>query len=345
MSFSTYVWPRRVTPEGEDCEADVKGDKKSDDVQEALLVSKKSADELDDGPEHVLIDARRRLCSREGWFELVGWVAWLCVAALHAMQAWICWYFFWEFVMPSPERPKTDVVVRAKKTRSTIEFVSASGAKAAVAAAKGGSALAGTLARRAVSNSGGKAALGAAKRVAAFLILSGYGAFVFLVERPLLKKRLMPPPVFSVCFHAELFALAGLAMTLCTNFASYVHKPGDKLFDIGFFLVPKIGLHSKFVDVSDVMTGLVPCITFLYLCIFLDRRRRCRATTDWFRMMTVIYFFRCITSTMTSLPGPAPHCAPRAYKRGRYLPPGTWHDIATSLFTAASGGTCGKTTL
>mmetsp|Transcript_13298 Transcript_13298/g.53351 ORF Transcript_13298/g.53351 Transcript_13298/m.53351 type:complete len:297 (+) Transcript_13298:209-1099(+) len=151
----------------------------------------------------------------------------------------------------------------------------------------------------------------------------------------------MPPPVFSVCFHAELFALSGLLMTLCTNFASYLHRPGERLFDIGFYVVPEIPKRSVLAPVSDVLTGVLPVATFSYVCVFLDRRRRCRALVDWFRMMTVVYLFRCITSTMTSLPGPAPHCATESYTTGSYLPPGTWHDIATSLFTAVSGGSCG----
>ena len=44
---------------------------------------------------------------------------------------------------------------------------------------------------------------------------------------------------------------------------------------------------------------------------------------------------------MTSLPGPAPHCQFKAQGNSVYLPPGTWHDIATSLTTAISGGSCG----
>ena len=308
--MSVNFWPRRPSvsqiPETED--------------EKALFEDESSSEE-------IIPEAKRRLCSRDGWFELVGFAAWLAVAAMHALQLWVLWYFFWEFVA---DHPRKRTIFAKKEAVTTIEFAAATGAKAAVAAAKGGSVVAGTLAK----NAGGKHA-------AAFGLWASWIVVVIFLERPLLKKRLMPPPVFSVCFHAEIFALAGLAMTLCTNFASYVHKPGDRLFDLGFYLIPKLRKKSKFFDVSDCLTGFVPVATFVYVCIFLDRRRRCRAVTDWLRMMTVVYAFRCITSTMTSLPGPAPHCAPRAYRRGSYLPPGTWHDIATSLFTAASGGTCG----
>mmetsp|Transcript_20470 Transcript_20470/g.70826 ORF Transcript_20470/g.70826 Transcript_20470/m.70826 type:complete len:238 (-) Transcript_20470:377-1090(-) len=130
-------------------------------------------------------------------------------------------------------------------------------------------------------------------------------------------------------------------MTLCTNFASYLHQPGKRLFDVGFVLVPELGGGSRLEPLSDALTGAMPVATFLYVMLFLDRRRRCRCLTDWFRMMTVVYAFRCITSTMTSLPGPAPHCQSKAQGHGVYLPPGTWHDIATSLTTGISGGSCG----
>ncbi len=130
-------------------------------------------------------------------------------------------------------------------------------------------------------------------------------------------------------------------MTLCTNFASYLHQPGKRLFDVGFVIVPELGRASRLEPVSDVLTGAMPVVAFVYIMFFLDRRRRCRCLTDWFRMMTVVYAFRCITSTMTSLPGPAPHCQSKAQENDVYLPPDTWHDIATSLTTAISGGSCG----
>ena len=89
-------------------------------------------------------------------------------------------------------------------------------------------------------------------------------------------------------------------MTLCTNFASYLHQPGKRLFDVGFVIVPELGRASRLEPVSDVLTGAMPVVAFVYIMFFLDRRRRCRCLTDWFRMMTVVYAFRCITSTTVS---------------------------------------------
>ena len=77
-------------------------------------------------------------------------------------------------------------------------------------------------------------------------------------------------------------------MTLCTNFASYLHQPGKRLFDVGFVIVPELGRASRLEPVSDVLTGAMPVVAFVYIMFFLDRRRRCRCLTDWFRMMTVV---------------------------------------------------------
>jgi len=342
---SWSVWPRRPSVPQLGPEVSEKEDSSTNDPLllsfcESTAPTSTSATGECDSTQQVLLDARRRLCTREGVQELVGFVMWLLVAATHALQVWALWYFFWEYVCrrQSFHHDDNKSAAAAARVKTIGDFAAATGAKAAVAAAKGGSALAGSLARSANRATTGRTLT---RRVAASLLWVSWISGACLLERPLLKKRLMPPPVFSVCFHAELFALAGLAMTLCTNFASFLHRPGDRLFDIGFYLVPKIGPKSKLADVSDALTGFVPVLTFFYVCVFLDRRRRCRAVTDWLRMMTVVYCFRCITSTMTSLPGPAPHCAPRSYRKGAYLPPGTWHEIATSLFSAASGGTCG----
>lgn len=321
-----------VTPGAETSGTEKKSPDRSAWGRDKKILCGAGGDSQTESATDALESAKRRLCTRDGWFELFGFVAWLCVICAHALQLWGIWWFFWQYVA------NEDSLEATQDANNAVTLAAATGATAARAAAQGGSALAGTLAARAV---GRTSAAARAKRAAAFAAWSGWIAGFALVERPLLKRRLMSPPVFAVCYHAELFALSGLAMTICTNFASFVHQPGKPLFDIGFWLVPEIGPKSSLHSVSDAMTGVLPVATFLYVCVFLDRRRRCRAITDWFRMMTVIYCFRCITSTMTSLPGPAPHCSDGAYKRGSYLPPTTWHDIATSLFTAVSGGSCG----
>lgn len=40
-----------------------------------------------------------------------------------------------------------------------------------------------------------------------------------------------------------------------------------------------------------------------------------------------MYLMRCLCVTLTSLPGPAPHCETYA----EYSPPRGWHDVATRL--------------
>mmetsp|Transcript_10571 Transcript_10571/g.35039 ORF Transcript_10571/g.35039 Transcript_10571/m.35039 type:complete len:510 (-) Transcript_10571:50-1579(-) len=287
----------------------------------------------DSSASSALESVRRRLCTREGWVEIVGFVAWMALICLHVGQLFGLWWFFWQHVARHDCCGDDD---RGARHQPTVKLA-LTGAAAATAAAKGSSALAGTLARRAALQ---HVARNRARRAAAFAVWSGWLGTAAALERPLLR-RCMPPVVFTLLYHAELFGLSGLAMTLCTNFASYLHQPGKRLFDVGFALVPELRRHSWLAPVSDALTGLMPVATFIYLTLFLDRRRRCRAVTDWFRMMTVVYCFRCITSTMTSLPGPAPHCGSRSYKAGTYRPPDSWHDIATSLSTAISGGSCG----
>ncbi|CAM9618511.1 unnamed protein product, partial [Chrysoparadoxa australica] len=79
------------------------------------------------------------------------------------------------------------------------------------------------------------------------------------------------------------------------------------LFDVGFFLIPAQSRDSIWRPVSDVLTGQLP-VLLLLRGLFLDRPQRARLMTAWFRLLTVTYLFRCMCMTLTSLPGPAPHC-------------------------------------
>jgi len=273
--------------------------------------------EAKDAPRITTLEAvRKRLCSREGVFELFAFLGWLLVITVHVVQLWALWWFFWQHVVG-------DVNERRRRSESTVSL-------------GGGSVLHETLARRTARRS---ITASRAKAAACFSAWLSWLATAIAARR--FFKRLMPTMVFAVCFHAELFGISGLAMTLCTNFASYLHQPGKRLFDVGFVIVPELGRASRLEPLSDALTGAMPVAALMYVMFFLDRRRRCRCLADWFRMMTVVYAFRCITSTMTSLPGPAPHCQSKAQGDDVYLPPDTWHDIATSLTTAISGGSCG----
>lgn len=94
-------------------------------------------------------------------------------------------------------------------------------------------------------------------------------------------------------------------MTLCTNFASYLHQPGKRLFDVGFVLVPELGGGSRLEPLSDALTGAMPVATFLYVMLFLDRRRRCRCLTDWFRPAVSAKFSGTSSSLKIALHSPS----------------------------------------
>lgn len=267
-------------------------------------------------PRNTLEAVRKRMCSREGILELTTFLGWLLVITMHVAQIWALWWFFWQHVVG-------DVNQRRRRSESTARLGLRPHESASQIVVQSRSAFAGSLAWDAAQRSVAANRIKTAACLAAWMIWSGAAA------------------VFAVCFHAELFGLTGLVMTLCTNFASYLHQPGKRLFDVGFVIVPEVGRASRLEPLSDLLTGAMPVAAFCYIMLFLDRRRRCRCLTDWLRMMTVVYAFRCITSTMTSLPGPAPHCQSKAQENDVYLPPDTWHDIATSLTTAISGGSCG----
>jgi hypothetical protein len=269
------------------------------------------------------------MCSHEGVLELSVFFGWLLVITAHVAQIWALWWFFWQHVVG-------DAHQRWRRNEPIVRLGLNSDPAATRAAMKRSPSLTASLTWHAAQRS---VTANCAKTMACFAAWTIWLSVATAARR--IFKRLMPAMVFAVCFHAELFGITGLVMTLCTNFASYLHQPGKRLFDVGFVIVPELGRASRLEPVSDVLTGAMPVVAFVYIMFFLDRRRRCRCLTDWFRMMTVVYAFRCITSTMTSLPGPAPHCQSKAQENDVYLPPDTWHDIATSLTTAISGGSCG----
>ena len=69
--------------------------------------------------------------------------------------------------------------------------------------------------------------------------------------------------------------------------------------------------------------------------------KRVALASDWLRLVGAVYLMRCMTVTLTSLPGPAPHCQPGAVSRGEYAPPANWHEIATTTLSSIGGRTCG----
>jgi hypothetical protein len=107
------------------------------------------------------------------------------------------------------------------------------------------------------------------------------------LSRRWLARRLAPTPLRALPAHAEGFALAGLATTLCINAASYMHTPGPRLFDVGFAVIPELAPGSPWHATSDALTGALPALLALHGTVALDRRARAELTTAWLRLMTV----------------------------------------------------------
>jgi len=136
------------------------------------------------------------------------------------------------------------------------------------------------------------------------------------------------PHIRGVMSHAEMFVAVSMVTTMCSNLAYYNHTPGPRLRDVGFQLIPEQGLNSPWRPISDVLTIGLPISMGAYSLFRLDRAARCQLFVDWFRLVAIAYIFRAMTSTLTSLPGPAPHCSSTS---AEYGPPSNWRDIVTRM--------------
>jgi hypothetical protein len=134
--------------------------------------------------------------------------------------------------------------------------------------------------------------------------------------------------VRNLADHAEIFVTVSLVMVFSTNVAFYLHLPSaTPLRDIGFMLIPEQGLDSPWRPVSDILTAGVP-VFFMLQTYFMTRDNRCRVMSTFFRVATISYTLRMLTVSLTSLPGPAPHCRPGS---DEYFPPQNWIDILTRV--------------
>ncbi|RLN95403.1 hypothetical protein BBJ28_00019289 [Nothophytophthora sp. Chile5] len=152
-------------------------------------------------------------------------------------------------------------------------------------------------------------------------------AATFFYVRRLVRSR-ADVSLRSMADHAEIFVGMSLVMVFSVNIAFYLHVPTTTpLKDLGFMLIPEQAIDSKWRPVSDLLTAGVPVI-FMLQTLFMTRANRCRIISSFFRLATVCYFLRMLTVSVTSLPGPAPHC--RAGSPD-YYPPTTWIDIVTRV--------------
>jgi len=136
----------------------------------------------------------------------------------------------------------------------------------------------------------------------------------------------VPAMISEVIRYLEFFVLSGLLVTISANICSFLHTPAEPLFDLGFRIIPAQTVDSPWRPVSDILAQGLPIILCLNSC-FMSRTERCKLLVNWLRLISLAYIFRALTVTLTSLPGPAPHCN----KSDTYHPPFGWHDIATRL--------------
>ncbi|KAJ0402882.1 hypothetical protein P43SY_000496 [Pythium insidiosum] len=132
----------------------------------------------------------------------------------------------------------------------------------------------------------------------------------------------------SLADHAEIFVTMSLIMVFAINIAFYLHVPSSTpLRDLGFMLIPAQAEDSKLRPLSDIMTISLPIVCMVQ-SYFMTRENRCRVMAAFFRVATVSYALRTVTTALTSLPGPAPHCRPG---NPQYAPPQTWIDVVTRV--------------
>lgn len=94
---------------------------------------------------------------------------------------------------------------------------------------------------------------------------------------------------------------------ISSAYCSYLHKPDDTLFDIGFWLFPEVSRNSWFFHVGDIM-DVVVVFSLITMFVFLSPENRLNFFCSCIRLTALVYYFRTITTFWTSLPGPAVHC-------------------------------------
>ncbi|TMW57950.1 hypothetical protein Poli38472_013424 [Pythium oligandrum] len=148
----------------------------------------------------------------------------------------------------------------------------------------------------------------------------------FVYFRSLVRSK-WDPAMRYLGDHAEIFICVSMVMVFGTNVAFLLHTPGPALRDLGFMLIPAQAVDSKWRPLSDILTAAIPVI-FLIQAHLMKRENRCRVMTTFFRCATICYGLRMCTISLTSLPGPAPHCRPG---NPDYFPPQNWIDVVTRI--------------
>eukprot|EP00898_Chlorokybus_atmophyticus_P009135 jgi/Chlat1/9222/Chrsp98S08479 len=105
--------------------------------------------------------------------------------------------------------------------------------------------------------------------------------------------------------------------------AHFLHKPGPVLHDVGFDLVPELGVSRKYMSEWVFFVILFSFITWSFHPFVMFRKRFYTAVL-WAQVLTTLVlsqFFRILSFTATQLPGPNYHC--REGSAAATLPPPT----------------------
>ncbi|CAM8878839.1 unnamed protein product [Rhodiola kirilowii] len=110
------------------------------------------------------------------------------------------------------------------------------------------------------------------------------------------------------------YLLAGLIFQYIHGLAArsihYFHRPGPLLQDVGFYLLPELGLERSYI--SETLFTFVFLSFFLWTFHpFIFKSKRIYTVTIWCRVLAFLcasQFLRIITFYSTQLPGPNYHC-------------------------------------
>lgn len=123
---------------------------------------------------------------------------------------------------------------------------------------------------------------------------------------------------------------------ILTNGVYFLHKPGERLLDIGFYMVPEI---PWLFSASDYLCNLIifAFLAFLTCPFFILPNRKPKPNRQFFTTAILLRFalsactcvlLRCLSFLVTILPSPAKHCLPNS---NLYNPPNGILEIMTRM--------------
>ncbi|KAJ3127170.1 hypothetical protein HK100_009894 [Physocladia obscura] len=164
---------------------------------------------------------------------------------------------------------------------------------------------------------------------------TGLLAVTAAISRHTLVRKLSSNTL-SIFVHAERLVVVAVAMIIVKNVVSmWMHVPGKPLFDVSHHFLPHLSEDSAISKGSELMTNAIPVLG-LILSSFQTPVHQARSINSFLRVLTISYFFRIFTITVTILPGPANHCSAAEIESDAIM---LLRDVLTNL--SFSGKSCG----